>query len=112
MNRMQDRRSAFRLDVATQAICRLSSGEQVITGAIRDISIAGLFVITDERTAVGTGYDVEIILAGRHSRMVIEKMAGSVARCNGNGLAIKFAKRFEWFALVPLYFHTTSEYRE
>jgi hypothetical protein len=107
---MQERRAAFRMDVATKAVCRLRSGDQQISGVIQDISIAGLFMLTEQQPAIGTDYEVEIVLAGKHSRTVIEKMTGSVVRADKNGLAIRFHKRFEWFAMVPLYFHTTSEF--
>jgi hypothetical protein len=112
MGVMQERRAAFRMDVATRAICRLSSGEQQISGAIRDISIAGLFMLTEHQPAIGTAYKVEIILAGKHSRVVIEELTGRVVRSNGAGLAIRFDKRFEWFAMVPLYFHTAGEFQK
>jgi hypothetical protein len=112
MSVMQERRAAFRMDVATKAVCRLSAGDQQISGAIRDISIAGLFMLCEHKPAIGTVYEVEIMLAGKHSQMVIEKMTGSVVRTNGAGLAIRFDKRFEWFAMVPLYFHTTSEFQK
>lgn len=109
MGLMQERRAAFRMDVATRAVCRLRSGDQQISGAIQDISIAGLFMLTEQRPAIGAAYEIEIVLAGKHSRTVIEKMTGSVVRASEHGLAIRFDKRFEWFAMVPLYFHTTSD---
>jgi hypothetical protein len=109
---MQERREAFRMDVATKAVCRLSAGDQQISGAIRDISIAGLFLLSEQKPAIGTVYEIEIMLAGKHSQMVIENMTGSVVRINGVGLAIRFDKRFEWFAMVPLYFHITREFQE
>jgi len=104
-----ERRSAFRMDVVSRAVCRLSSGDEEIRGSIRDISIAGLFMETDAKPSVSVTYDVEIILTGKTSSMVIKNMSGRVVRTDDNGLAIQFDERFEWFAMVPIYFHTNSD---
>lgn len=109
MRNRNERRSAFRMDVVSKAICRLIAGDQVITGPIKDISILGLYMEADERPDVGSGFDVEIVLNGRHSQMVLGSMSGKVARIDDGGLAITFDERFEWFAMVPLYFHTGSD---
>jgi len=105
-----ERRSAFRMDVVSRAVCRLSSGDEEIRGSIRDISIAGLFMETDAKPPDAVTYDVEIILTGKTSSMVIKNMSGSVVRTDDNGLAIQFDERFEWFAMVPIYFHTNSDF--
>ena len=94
------------MNVVSNATCRLIAEGQVISGPIRDISIAGLYVQTDERPDIGTVFEVEILLAGRSSQMRLGSMSGRVARLDEGGLAITFAERFEWFAMVPLYFHT------
>ncbi len=104
-----ERRSAFRMDVVSKAICRLIDNDQVISGPIKDISILGLYMEAHERPDIGRRFDVEIILNGRHSQMVLGSMSGRVVRFDEHGLAITFDERFEWFAMVPLYFHTGSD---
>lgn len=109
MTNKNERRAAFRMDVVSKAICRLIDGDRVVSGPIKDISIMGLYMEADERVDVGSGFDVEIVLDGRHSQMVLGSMGGRVVRSDDNGLAITFDQRFEWFAMVPLYFHTGSD---
>jgi len=108
MSEFKERRAAFRMDVLSKAICRLQLETETISGPIRDISIAGLYIETTAKPAVGSRYGVEIVLSGRHSEMVIGAMTAEVVRCDDNGLAIRFDDRFEWFAMVPLYFNTSS----
>ena len=93
-------------------MCRLKDEGVTISGPIRDISIAGLYVETDERPEGTNGFDIEIVLSGRHSQMILGSMTGKVARTDDHGLAITFDQRFEWFAMVPLYFNTASDFSE
>lgn len=108
MNRFHERRVAFRMDVVSKAICRLTSEAETISGPIKDISIAGLFLQTTEKPDLDSRFDVEIILTGKHSEMVLGSMSAVVVRHDDNGLAIQFDERFEWFAMVPLYFNTSN----
>ena len=109
MKKGKERRAAFRMDVVSKAICYLKAEGMVISGPIRDISIAGLYVETHARPDPGTAYEIEIVLSGRHSQMVLASMTGKIVRTDENGLALTFDKRFEWFAMVPLYFNKSSE---
>ncbi len=109
MKRVDERRASFRIDVVTKAVCFLKAEGVMISGPIRDISIAGLYMETSERPEPGTRFDVEIVLNGKHSQMILGSMTGRVVRIDESGLAIIFDQRFEWFAMVPLYFHTSSD---
>ena len=109
MKRVDERRASFRIDVVTKAVCFLKTEGVMISGPIRDISIAGLYVETAERPELGTRFDVEIVLNGKHSQMILGSMTGRVVRIDDSGLAIIFDQRFEWFAMVPLYFNTSSD---
>ncbi len=109
MSNARERRTAFRMNVVSKATCCLTSGDQAISGPIKDISIAGLYMQTDERPDVGSDFEVEIVLDGRYSQMRLGSMNGTVVRHDDNGLAVTFDQRFEWFAMVPLYFHTSTE---
>lgn len=106
MTNARERRAAFRMNVVSKATCCLTSGDESISGPIKDISIAGLYMQTDERPELGSDFKVEIILDGRYSQMRLGSMSGTVVRHDENGLALTFDQRFEWFAMVPLYFHT------
>jgi len=110
MNQNSERRAAFRMDVVSKAMCRLLDGDQIISGPIKDISIQGLFLETSERPELERSFDVEIVLNGRYSQMVLGSIRGKVARIDDSGLAVTFDERFEWFAMVPLYFNTSTDY--
>lgn len=110
MNQNSERRAAFRMDVVSKAMCRLIDGDRVISGPIKDISILGLYMETVQQPDIDRGFDVEIVLNGRHSQMVLCSIRGKIVRIDEGGLAITFDERFEWFAMVPLYFHTSTDY--
>lgn len=110
MNDSRERRAAFRMDVVSKAVCHLKADSVTISGTIRDISIAGLYVETAERPSPGSGFEIEIVLSGRYSQMVLGSMTGRVVRTDDHGLAVTFDQRFEWFAMVPLYFNTAAEF--
>ncbi len=109
VKRVDERRAAFRMDVVSKAVCYLKAEGVMISGPIKDISIAGLYLETHERPEPGSAFEVEIVLSGKHSQMILGSMTGNVVRIDDNGLAITFDQRFEWFAMVPLYFNTSSD---
>ncbi|RZW19247.1 MAG: PilZ domain-containing protein, partial [Desulfobulbaceae bacterium] len=80
MKRADERRAAFRMDVVTKAVCYLKAEGVMISGPIRDISIAGLYVETHERPELGSVFEVEIVLSGKHSQMILGSMTGEVVR--------------------------------
>ena len=67
---------------------------------------------TDEKAEPGSGFDIEIVLSGRYSQMILGSMTGKVVRTDDHGLAITFDQRFEWFAMVPLYFNTATDHSD
>lgn len=97
------------MDVASRTICYLTSGGVTISGPVRDISVDGLYVVTPEKPEIGSGYNIEIVIVGRNSQVILGSMTGKVARLGDTGLAINFDEKFEWFAMVPLYFHTVTD---
>ncbi len=112
MKQGKERRAAFRMDVVSKAVCYLKAEGVMISGPIKDISIAGLYVETHQRPEPGTAFEVEIVLSGKHSQMILGSMTGKVVRTDDRGLALTFDERFEWFAMVPLYFHTASDHSD
>ena len=112
MSNSKDRRAAFRMDVVSKAVCKLKADGVSISGPIRDISIAGLYLETDEKAEPGSGFDIEIVLSGRYSQMILGSMTGKVVRTDDHGLAVTFDQRFEWFAMVPLYFNTATDHSD
>ena len=60
-----------------------------LTGATRDISLKGLYMLTDRRPEVGTECVVVLLLAGPRSRLRV-KVDGRVARHGPDGIGIEF----------------------
>jgi hypothetical protein len=109
VKRVKEQRAAFRMDVVSKAVCYLKAEGVIISGPIRDISIAGLYVETAEPPEPGSRFEIEIVVSGKHSKMILGSMSGRVVRTDDSGLALIFDQRFEWFAIVPLYFNTSSD---
>ena len=112
MSKSRERRAAFRMDVVSKAVCHLKADGVTISGPIKDISIAGLYVETDDKPELGSKFDIEIVLTGRYSQMILGSMTGKIVRTDDHGLALTFDQRFEWFAMVPLYFNTATDYSD
>ena len=109
MTRQPERRESFRMDFHPEAICRLKENGNSYTGTIRDISMVSMFMEVEDCPDVSGECDTRIILNSRHSRLVIDNLAGSIIRSDDLGIAIKFEERLEWFNVVPLYYKKITE---
>ncbi|MBT8334337.1 MAG: PilZ domain-containing protein [Desulfobacterales bacterium] len=105
MDKTVDRRVSFRIPFASSAVCHVVGADQEYGGTLRDISITSLFLETDDCREVGNICDLDIVLEGKHSRLVIENVNGRIIRRDDTGVAISFDEHLEWFNLMPLYFH-------
>lgn len=105
MDKSMDRRVSFRIPFASSAVCHVAGTDQEYGGTLRDISITSLFMETDDCRDVGYKCDLDIVLEGKHSRLVIENVNGRITRRDDKGVAICFDEHLEWFNLMPLYFH-------
>lgn len=96
MDQSAERRDSFRLPFATKVTCYVETTEKKYCGTLRDMSIEGFFMETIDCPHVGYKCNVEIILEGKHSRLRIEKLRGSIIRNNDEGMAVRFDERLEW----------------
>jgi len=64
---------------------------------------------TTEYPPTASKCDIEIIINGDHSRLRIDKLRGTVIRCDARGVGIQVDNRLEWLALVPIYFNKMKE---
>ena len=103
MNR-EERRDSFRLVDVSKATCNLVDGSDRIQGTLKNLSRSGLFIETDRLPEVSKSYDIEIVLQGSHSRMVVDNLSGTVARADSEGVAVEFSRSFEWLVLAPIFF--------
>ena len=104
MSQPAERRESFRMPFVTEVICYVDELDKKYGGTLRDLSITSLFMEADDCPDVGKKCNIDIILEGTNSRLEIKGVNGSVVRNDGDGVAISFDERLEWFALVPLYF--------
>lgn len=109
MDKSSDRRESMRLPFASRVICTVDGVEEQYCGTLRDMSITSLYMETKTFPMDVRSCSIDIVLEGKHSRLRLEQIAGHVIRHDGDGVAISFSERLEWFALVPLYFHKGRE---
>ena len=88
----------------SKGFCSLPQIGEEYSGILRDISITGLFMEMDDCPSTGQKCDIDIVFKGEHSRLRIEKVAGTIIRSAEDGIAIHFDNRLEWFILIPLYY--------
>ena len=104
MSQPAERRESFRMPFATEVICYVDELDKQYKGTLRDLSITSLFMEADDSPEVGSICRIEIVLEGKHSQLEIKNISGKIVRNDGDGVAVCFDERLEWFALVPLYF--------
>ena len=100
----EERRESFRLMGVSKASCSLMDGSDRIQGTLKNLSRSGFFIEADRLPEVSKSYDIEIVLNGSHSRMVVDKLSGTVTRADNEGVAVEFSKSFEWLVLAPIFF--------
>jgi hypothetical protein len=103
MDSVIERRESFRMPFSVEVICHVDDPGRKCSGKLRDLSISSLFMETDDCPHVDSKCTVDIILHGNHSSLKIEKVRGTVKRCDSDGVAVYFDERLEWLAVVPLY---------
>ena len=103
-----ERRESYRLPDVSKAVCNLSHGDNQYQGILRDLSMAGFFLETDNQPDVSQHYDIEIVMNGEHSRLVVDNLSGVVTRSDAEGVAVEFTKKFEWLVLAPIFYHQNN----
>lgn len=109
MDQSVEHRDSFRLPFTSKVICHVDTIDKKYRGTLRDMSMSGFFMETDDCPRVDDKCDIEIILEGKHSQLRIESLSGSIIRNTDDGVAVRLDELLEWFSLVPLYFHKLRE---
>ena len=111
-----ERRETLRLPFTTESICRIQTesrkegqGSAAYGGAVRDLSIEGMFILSAQKPAVNRSCTVSFTLKGDNSTLEIRDISGTVSRRDQDGFVVEFTHRLEWFALVPIYFSRLKE---
>ncbi|MEI6306466.1 MAG: PilZ domain-containing protein [Deltaproteobacteria bacterium] len=66
-------------------------GERQFQGGVENLSMTGMFLVTDERLAEGEAVDITIVLTGTAPPISVN-FNGKVSRIDGNGMGFIFEK--------------------
>ena len=94
----ENKRRRSRLPFHVEVIVGAGS-KQVLTCATRDVSMNGVFVITEARIPVGAICGIEIRMTGKSSTMRI-RARGVIARHGTDGMGIAFQHDLEWWPVI------------
>ncbi len=109
MDRESERRRNIRLPLGAGVECHVDVGGARYVGPVRDLSMAGLFLLTGEQPGERGTCTAKIVFHGRYSDLEIESLQGAVVRVEEDGFALAFTHFLEWFSLVPLYLKKVQE---
>jgi hypothetical protein len=85
----EERRKRTRVHFTTQVIVKTDKSEIAAEAKSEDISIKGIFINTDKKMPVGTPCDIEILLTGMSTKLVLN-IKGVITRQDESGLGIAF----------------------
>ncbi len=100
----KDKRKRLRIAFEAQVKLWFETIDVTLNARMKNISINGIFVETDNFIPVNTPCRIEVIITAPHSRLTIET-SGFVSRHDPTGLGVKFENNMEWFAFFPIFEH-------
>ncbi|RJX17319.1 MAG: PilZ domain-containing protein [Desulfobulbus sp.] len=100
---LNDKRHAVRVNYVADATVVFKPDASPLQGRLKNLSIDGILLATEQVAAAGTLCTVTIVVQDRHSRLLIDDLAGEVVRSDPGELGIKFLHPFEWLALFHVY---------
>lgn len=104
---LNDKRHSVRMNFVAEATVTFKPEKRTVQGLLKNLSIDGVLLQTEEEAAAGTPCTVAIVVPDRHSRLIIDDLAGEVVRGASGEMGIKFLAPFEWLALFHIY-HSKS----
>ena len=104
MKPVKDKRKRLRIAFEAQVKLWFEAIDVTLNARMKNISINGIFVETDNIIPVNTPCRIEVIITAPHSRLTIET-SGFVSRHDPSGLGVKFENNMEWFAFFPIFEH-------
>jgi len=69
----------------------ITIGERQFQGEVGNLSMTGMFLVTDERLADGEAVEIKIVLTGVVPLVSVD-FSGRVSRTSGNGIGFVFEK--------------------
>jgi hypothetical protein len=86
---MQEKRNFSRVDFKVSAL--LQAEGEVLKGEVKDLSLHGLYLATDQLLPIGTPVEITIYLSATDEPVVIN-VSGTVARLMPGGVGCSFDK--------------------
>ncbi|MGV1100721.1 PilZ domain-containing protein [Thiovibrio sp. JS02] len=97
-----NKRKRSRLALHTEVT--VGTGNQKVLRAMsKDISMNGLFILSEERIPVGAVCGIEITVSGKSSNLRI-RAKGIISRHAPDGMGIQFQDDLEWWPVLEDYF--------
>jgi len=100
---LDDRRDTIRINFITDVSVTFHEQNKIIRGELINLSMSGMSLHTMAQFHVGSPCTVKILINGRYSHLVVNKLEGEVVRSEPDMMAIKFKHRFQWLALFHVY---------
>lgn len=104
---LNDKRHSVRVNYVADATVVFKQDNRTFQGRLKNLSIDGILLQTEEVAVEGAQCTVSIGVAGSHSRLIIDDLDGEVVRSTTGELGVKFRHPFEWLALFHVY-HSKS----
>lgn len=106
---LDDKRHSVRVNFNADATVIFKLDNRSLQGRLKNLSIDGILLETEETAGEGTPCTVKIIVPDRHSRLSIDDLAGEVVRSAPGEMGIKFLHPFEWLALFHVYHRKSGQ---
>ncbi len=97
-----EKRETTRLDIEASVIIS-DKAQNKISGTIQNLSANGALIKTNGQLKSGIPYWISIELQGASSSLTINNLKGTVARHDGDCVAIAFSDSMEWLTLFYIY---------
>ena len=100
---LNDKRHSVRVNYVADATVVFKQDSRTFQGRLKNLSIDGILLQTEEVAAEGAACTVTIVVADSHSRLIIDDLDGEVVRSAPGEMGVKFLHPFEWLALFHVY---------
>ncbi len=98
-----ERRQCTRTPFKTTVLISTDEEELEVEADLLNISISGMYIEFQRNLPVGTLCSLQIVIAGRYSRLILDDIHGEVVRAEEGGIGIHFTSNMEWFVLFKIY---------
>jgi hypothetical protein len=105
---LNDKRHTVRVNFVADATVTFNPDNGSLQGRLKNLSIDGILLHTEEVAAEGTPCTVTIVVPDLHSRLIIDDLAGKVVRSGPGEMGIKFLYPFAWLALFHVYHNKSA----